>query len=179
MVALGVITGLWPAVIGDAAQDHRRVASRLEDSPWQTHFTDRRRHRDERAQHSRALGFVAGGRGRHRRRHAGADRGAVHRGGLPSRRWSCRARNDVAVVLRSGATNEMSSGFRPGQVTIIATRRASSAHAKASRMVSPELYVLAEGEAARQGDRRATCRSAACRRRRRCCASRSRSRRAA
>jgi putative ABC transport system permease protein len=57
--------------------------------------------------------------------------------------------NDVAVVLRNGATNEMSSGFGQEQVTIIADapgiKRGSQAERNAP-IVSAELYVLTEGK---------------------------------
>ena len=46
MVAFGLITGLWPALTRDAAQDRRRAAAQVEDPPWLTCFsTNRRRHR--------------------------------------------------------------------------------------------------------------------------------------
>lgn len=57
--------------------------------------------------------------------------------------------NDVAVVLRNGATNEMSSGFGQEQVTIIADapgiKRGGEAERNAA-IVSAELYVLTEGK---------------------------------
>ncbi len=53
---------------------------------------------------------------------------------------------DVAIILRSGSTNEMSSGFGQNQVTLIATRRASSVMDKSKPIVSAELYVLTEGK---------------------------------
>jgi putative ABC transport system permease protein len=60
---------------------------------------------------------------------------------------------DVAVVLRSGATNEMSSGFGLNQVTIIGDApgvkraRPSGVESGAERpIMSAELYVLAEGK---------------------------------
>jgi len=54
---------------------------------------------------------------------------------------------DVAIVLRNGATNEMSSGFGQEQVTIISDapgiRREAPRNAP---LVSAELYVLTEGK---------------------------------
>src|SRR5690606_35174550 len=55
---------------------------------------------------------------------------------------------DVAMVLRSGATNEMSSGFGQEQVTLIGDapgiQREGGADGKP--VVSAELYVLTEGK---------------------------------
>ncbi len=52
---------------------------------------------------------------------------------------------DVAVILRSGSTNEMSSGFGQDQVTII--RDAPGIKQDAGKpILSAELYVLAEGK---------------------------------
>ena len=52
---------------------------------------------------------------------------------------------DVAVILRSGSTNEMSSGFGQDQVTVI--RDAPGIKRDAGNpIVSAELYVLSEGK---------------------------------
>ena len=52
---------------------------------------------------------------------------------------------DVAIILRSGSTNEMSSGFGQNQVTLIAdTPGIRREQGKA--LVSAELYVLTEGK---------------------------------
>lgn len=56
---------------------------------------------------------------------------------------------DVAIVLRNGATNEMSSGFGQDQVTIIADAPGIKRGGEGGRnapMVSAELYVLTEGK---------------------------------
>jgi putative ABC transport system permease protein len=53
---------------------------------------------------------------------------------------------DVGVILRSGATNEMSSGFGQDQVTIIADAPGVKRDANGKPIVSAELYVLAEGK---------------------------------
>src|SRR5688572_23103355 len=53
---------------------------------------------------------------------------------------------DVAVVLRSGATNEMSSGFGQEQVTIIADAPGGVRDANNKTLSSAELYVLADGK---------------------------------
>jgi putative ABC transport system permease protein len=53
---------------------------------------------------------------------------------------------DVAVVLRSGATNEMSSGFGLNQVTIIADAPGLKRDEKNKPIVSAELYVLADSK---------------------------------
>src|SRR5688500_7568293 len=53
---------------------------------------------------------------------------------------------DVVVVLRSGSTNEMSSGFGQEQVTIIADAPGIKRDANGKPMVSAELYVLTEGK---------------------------------
>jgi putative ABC transport system permease protein len=60
--------------------------------------------------------------------------------------------NDVAVVLRSGATNEMSSGFGQNQVTLISDapgikrEAVAGASGPGKPLVSAELYVLTEGK---------------------------------
>ncbi len=53
---------------------------------------------------------------------------------------------DVVVVLRSGSTNEMSSGFGQDQVTIIADAPGIKRDANGKPLVSAELYVLTEGK---------------------------------
>jgi putative ABC transport system permease protein len=53
---------------------------------------------------------------------------------------------DVAVILRSGSTNEMSSGFGQGQVTIIGDAPGIKRDAKKKPLISAELYVLADGK---------------------------------
>jgi putative ABC transport system permease protein len=53
---------------------------------------------------------------------------------------------DVVVVLRSGSTNEMSSGFGQEQVTIIADAPGIKRDANGKPMFSSELYVLTEGK---------------------------------
>jgi len=53
---------------------------------------------------------------------------------------------DVVVVLRSGSTNEMSSGFGQNQVTIIADAPGIKRDANGKPMISAELYVLTEGK---------------------------------
>ncbi len=53
---------------------------------------------------------------------------------------------DVGVVLRSGATNEMSSGFGLNQVTIIGDAPGIKRDGKGKPIFSAELYVLAEGK---------------------------------
>ena len=54
--------------------------------------------------------------------------------------------NDVAVILRSGATNEMSSGFGQQQITLMADGPGIKRDEKGKPIVSAELYVLAEGK---------------------------------
>jgi putative ABC transport system permease protein len=54
--------------------------------------------------------------------------------------------NDVAIVLRSGSTNEMSSGFGQDQVTIIRDAPGIKKDAKGNPLYSAELYVLTEGK---------------------------------
>lgn len=53
---------------------------------------------------------------------------------------------DVGVVLRSGATNEMSSGFGINQVTIIGDAPGIKRDANGKPIISAELYVLADGK---------------------------------
>jgi putative ABC transport system permease protein len=53
---------------------------------------------------------------------------------------------DVGVILRSGATNEMSSGFGQNQVTVISDAPGIKRDAGGKPIVSAELYVLAEGK---------------------------------
>ncbi|HEY6123052.1 MAG TPA: FtsX-like permease family protein [Steroidobacteraceae bacterium] len=53
---------------------------------------------------------------------------------------------DVAIVLRSGATNEMSSGFGLNQVTLIAEAPGIKKDDKSKPIYSAELYVLTEGK---------------------------------
>jgi putative ABC transport system permease protein len=53
---------------------------------------------------------------------------------------------DVAIVLRSGSTNEMSSGFGQDQVTIIRDAPGIKKDAKGNPLHSAELYVLTEGK---------------------------------
>jgi putative ABC transport system permease protein len=58
---------------------------------------------------------------------------------------------DVAVVLRSGATNEMSSGFGQNQVTLISDapgvkRETAAAGGAGKPLYSAELYVLTDGK---------------------------------
>ena len=53
---------------------------------------------------------------------------------------------DVGVILRSGSTNEMSSGFGQDQVTIIADAPGVKRDTNGKPIVSAELYVLAEGK---------------------------------
>ena len=56
---------------------------------------------------------------------------------------------DVVVVLRSGSTNEMSSGFGQNQVTIIADApgiKRDGGVESGKPMISAELYVLTEGK---------------------------------
>jgi putative ABC transport system permease protein len=54
--------------------------------------------------------------------------------------------NDVGVVLRSGATNEMSSGFGQNQVTLIGDAPGIKRDEKGRPIVSAELYVLTDGK---------------------------------
>jgi putative ABC transport system permease protein len=59
--------------------------------------------------------------------------------------------NDVAVVLRSGSTNEMSSGFGQNQTTLIADapgvkRDTASGAGVGKPLASAELYVLTDGK---------------------------------
>jgi len=59
--------------------------------------------------------------------------------------------NDVAVVLRSGSTNEMSSGFGQNQTTLIAdapgVKRDAAVEGGTGRpLASAELYVLTDGK---------------------------------
>jgi putative ABC transport system permease protein len=54
--------------------------------------------------------------------------------------------NDVGVVLRSGATNEMSSGFGQQQVTLISDAPGIRRDEKNRPLVSAELYVLTDGK---------------------------------
>ncbi len=53
---------------------------------------------------------------------------------------------DVAIILRAGATNEMSSGFGQDQVTVISDAPGIQRDANGKPLVSAELYVLAEGK---------------------------------
>ena len=53
---------------------------------------------------------------------------------------------DVAIILRSGSTNEMSSGFGQNQVTIITEAPGIKKDAKGAPLHSAELYVLTEGK---------------------------------
>lgn len=53
---------------------------------------------------------------------------------------------DVGIVLRSGATNEMSSGFGQQQVTLIADAPGIKRDDKGKPLVSAELYVLTEAK---------------------------------
>jgi putative ABC transport system permease protein len=53
---------------------------------------------------------------------------------------------DVAIILRSGSTNEMSSGFGQDQVTIIRDAPGIKKDAKGNPLHSAELYVLTEGK---------------------------------
>ncbi len=53
---------------------------------------------------------------------------------------------DVAIVLRSGSTNEMSSGFGLNQVTLIAEAPGIKKDDKSNPIYSAELYVLTEGK---------------------------------
>lgn len=53
---------------------------------------------------------------------------------------------DVAIILRSGATNEMSSGFGLNQVTLIAEGPGIKKDEKGKPLYSAELYVLTEGK---------------------------------
>ena len=53
---------------------------------------------------------------------------------------------DVAIVLRSGSTNEMSSGFGQDQVTIIRDAPGIKKDEKGNPLYSAELYVLTEGK---------------------------------
>ena len=53
---------------------------------------------------------------------------------------------DVAIILRSGSTNEMSSGFGLNQVTLIAEAPGIKKDEKSKPIYSSELYVLTEGK---------------------------------
>ncbi|HEU5136358.1 MAG TPA: FtsX-like permease family protein [Steroidobacteraceae bacterium] len=53
---------------------------------------------------------------------------------------------DVAIILRSGSTNEMSSGFGLNQVTLIAEAPGIRKDDKSRPLYSAELYVLTEGK---------------------------------
>ena len=53
---------------------------------------------------------------------------------------------DVAIILRSGSTNEMSSGFGLNQVTLIAEAPGIKKDEKSKPIYSAELYVLTEGK---------------------------------
>jgi putative ABC transport system permease protein len=53
---------------------------------------------------------------------------------------------DVVVILRSGATNEMSSGFGQQQVTLMSEGPGIKRDEKGKPQVSAELYVLSEGK---------------------------------
>jgi len=53
---------------------------------------------------------------------------------------------DVAIILRSGSTNEMSSGFGLNQVTLIAEAPGIKKDEKSKPLYSAELYVLTEGK---------------------------------
>lgn len=53
---------------------------------------------------------------------------------------------DVGVILRSGATNEMSSGFGQDQVTVISDAPGIKRDGSGKPIVSAELYVLADGK---------------------------------
>jgi putative ABC transport system permease protein len=52
---------------------------------------------------------------------------------------------DVAIILRSGSTNEMSSGFGLNQVTLISEAPGIKKDDKSKPLYSAELYVLTEG----------------------------------
>jgi putative ABC transport system permease protein len=52
---------------------------------------------------------------------------------------------DVAIILRSGSTNEMSSGFGLNQVTLISEAPGIKKDEKSKPIYSAELYVLTEG----------------------------------
>lgn len=52
---------------------------------------------------------------------------------------------DVAIILRSGSTNEMSSGFGLNQVTLISEAPGIKKDDKGKPLYSAELYVLTEG----------------------------------
>jgi putative ABC transport system permease protein len=54
--------------------------------------------------------------------------------------------NDVGVVLRSGATNEMSSGFGLEQVTLIGDAPGIQRNEQGKPIYSAELYVLTDGK---------------------------------
>jgi putative ABC transport system permease protein len=53
---------------------------------------------------------------------------------------------DVAIILRSGSTNEMSSGFGLNQVTLITEAPGIKKDDKSKPIYSAELYVLTEGK---------------------------------
>jgi putative ABC transport system permease protein len=53
---------------------------------------------------------------------------------------------DVAIILRSGSTNEMSSGFGLNQVTLISEAPGIKKDDKSKPLYSAELYVLTEGQ---------------------------------
>jgi putative ABC transport system permease protein len=53
---------------------------------------------------------------------------------------------DVAIILRSGSTNEMSSGFGLNQVTLISEAPGIKKDDKSKPIYSAELYVLTEGQ---------------------------------
>ena len=69
---------------------------------------------------------------------------------------------DVAVILRSGATNEMSSGFGQEQVTVIRDAPGDQARRATSRSCPPSCTCSPKASS-RTRTRARTCRSAACR----------------
>ena len=70
---------------------------------------------------------------------------------------------DVAIILRSGSTNEMSRVLRPGQGHTVTDAPGIKKDARTSPCFRRRLYVLTEAQSSRARNAAATCRSAVCR----------------
>ena len=92
---------------------------------------------------SRAPDLFGRRAGRHRGRRHGAHRRAVDQRRFPRRARRCPVARDVAIVLRSGATDEMGSGLTQEQTRIIADAKDIARDAQGA-IASPELYVIVD-----------------------------------
>ena len=88
--------------------------------------------------------------GRHRRRGHGAHRRAVDRAPAFARCSISPVQADVAIVLRSGATDEMGSSLLKAQTRIIADAKDIARDAEGA-IASPELYVIVDVPLKRTG----------------------------